>query len=46
MGIMKKAINFRLTQQLAKGTARKLGFGGIAGVVGLIAGLRAYRRTH
>lgn len=46
MGVLKKAINFRLSQQLARGTATKLGLGGVAGIVGLIAGIRAYRRTH
>jgi hypothetical protein len=46
MGVVTKALNFRLSQQLARGTAKKLGLGGIAGIVGLVAGIRAFRRTR
>lgn len=46
MGVVMRALNARLTQQLARGTAKKLGLGSVAGIIGVVAGIRAYRRSR
>ena len=42
--MIKRFFQFRMNQKLARGTARSLGLGKLAGIVGLIAGVQAIRR--
>jgi hypothetical protein len=42
--MLKRFLQFRMSQKMARGTARSLGFGKLAGIVGLIAGVQAIRR--
>ena len=42
--MVKNLIRFRLGQKVARGTAKKLGLGPVAGIVGLVSGLRAMRK--
>jgi hypothetical protein len=46
LSFLKKMIKFRLGQKVARGTAKKLGLGPFAGVIGLVGGYRSMRRHH
>lgn len=44
--LIRRLIAYRLGHASAKSAARMLGFGKLAGIVGLIGGYRAMRRHH
>ncbi|MGH9457766.1 MAG: hypothetical protein ACRD2J_09035 [Thermoanaerobaculia bacterium] len=42
--MIRKMVRFRLAQKVTRGAARKLGLRPIAGLLGVVGGLRAARR--
>jgi len=45
LSLMKKLLLFRIGQKTTRGFARRIGLHGIAGVAGLVGGLK-YMRRH
>lgn len=43
LSLMKKMIRFRLGQKVTRGAAKKIGFGPLASVLGVIGGIRTMR---
>lgn len=44
LSFLKKIVRFRVGQKVSRGAAKKLGFGPLAGIIGLVGGLRTLRR--
>lgn len=44
LNMIRNLVRFRLAQKVSRGAAKKLGLRPIAGLVGLIGGIRAARR--